>query len=43
MLTALVSRPGIMQRSLRASLAACPSVEIIGVYGDGLTALNGVA
>jgi DNA-binding NarL/FixJ family response regulator len=41
--TALVSRPGIMQQSLRASLAACPGVEVIGAYGDGLTALNAVA
>jgi len=41
--TALVSRPGIMQQSLRASLAACPGVEIVGAYGDGLTALNAVA
>ena len=41
--TALVSRPGIMQQSLRASLAACPGVELVGVYGDGLTALNAVA
>ena len=41
--TALVSRPGILQQSLRASLAACPGVEIVGAYGDGLTALNAVA
>jgi len=41
--TALVSRPGIMQQSLRASLTACPSVELVGAYGDGLTALNAVA
>jgi DNA-binding NarL/FixJ family response regulator len=41
--TALVSRPGIMQQSLRASLAACPGIEIVGAYGDGLTALNAVA
>jgi DNA-binding NarL/FixJ family response regulator len=43
MSTALVSRPGIMQQSLRASLAACPGIEIVGAYGDGLTALNAVA
>lgn len=41
--TALVSRPGIMQQSLRASLAACPGIEIVGAYGDGLTALNAMA
>jgi len=41
--TALVSRPGIMQQALRASLAACPGVEVVGAYGDGLTALNAVA
>lgn len=40
--TALVSRPGIMQQSLRTSLAACPGLEIVGAYGDGLTALNHV-
>jgi len=40
--TALVSRPGIMQQSLRASLAACPGLELVGAYGDGLTALNHV-
>ncbi len=39
----IVSRPGIMQQSLRASLAACPGVELVGAYGDGLTALNAVA
>ena len=43
MSTALVSRPGIMQQSLRASLAACPGIELVGAYGDGLTALNHVA
>ena len=40
--TALVSRPGIMQQSLRASLAACPGLELVGAYGDGRTALNHV-
>jgi len=40
---ALVSRPGILQQSLRASLAACPGVEVVGAYGDGLTALNAMA
>lgn len=38
----MVSRPGIMQQSLRASLAACPGLELVGAYGDGLTALNHV-
>lgn len=42
MLTALVSRPGIMQQSLRTSLAACPGIEIVATWGDGLTALNHV-
>ena len=40
--TVMVSRPGIMQQSLRASLAACPGLELVGAYGDGLTALNHV-
>jgi DNA-binding NarL/FixJ family response regulator len=40
--TALVSRPGIMQQSLRASLAACPGIEIVAAWGDGLTALTHV-
>ena len=39
----MVSRPGIMQQSLRASLAACPGVEVAASCGDGLTALNSVA
>ncbi len=38
----MVSRPGIMQQSLRASLAACPGVEVVVSCGDGLTALNTV-
>jgi len=38
--TAIVSRPGIMQQSLRASLAACPGIVIVASFGDGLTALN---
>ena len=38
--TAIVSRPGIMQQSLRASLAACPSVVVVASLGDGLSALN---
>ena len=39
----MVSRPGIMQQSLRASLAACPGVGVVASCGDGLTALNTVA
>jgi DNA-binding NarL/FixJ family response regulator len=38
--TAIVSRPGIMQQSLRASLAACPSIAVVASLGDGLSALN---
>jgi DNA-binding NarL/FixJ family response regulator len=38
--TAVVSRPGIMQQSLRSSLAACPLIAVMACYGDGLTALN---
>ncbi len=41
--TAVVSRPGIMEQSLRASLAACPAIVVIASFGDGLTALNHVA
>ena len=40
---ALVSRPGIMQQSLRAALAACPGIAVVGSFGDGLTALRQVA
>ena len=39
----MVSRPGIMQQSLRASLTACPGVGVVASCGDGLTALNTVA
>ena len=39
----MVSRPGIMQQSLRASLTACPGVGVVASCGDGLTALNYVA
>ena len=41
-LTVLVSRPGIMQQSLRSSLAACRGIAIIGSFGDGLTAVSQV-
>ena len=38
--TVIVSRPGIMQQSLRASLAACPPIVVVASLGDGLSALN---
>ena len=38
--TVIVSRPGIMQQSLRASLAACPSIAVVASLGDGLSALT---
>ena len=40
---AIVSRPGIMQQSLRASLAACRGISVVATSGDGLTALRQVA
>jgi DNA-binding NarL/FixJ family response regulator len=39
----IVSRPGIMAQSLRASLAACPAIVVVASFGDGLTALNYVS
>ena len=36
----IVSRPGIMQESLRAVLATAPQIEIIKSVGDGLSALD---
>jgi DNA-binding NarL/FixJ family response regulator len=36
----IVSRPGIMQQSLRSSLAACPVIVVVASFGDGLTTLN---
>lgn len=41
--TAIVSRPGMMQQSLRTSLAAIPGITVVASLGDGLTALNRVA
>lgn len=41
--TVVVSRPGIMQQSLRAALAAYPWLSVMASAGDGLTALNQVA
>ena len=38
--TVLISRPGIMQQSLRSSLAACPHIAVVAISGDGLTALK---
>jgi DNA-binding NarL/FixJ family response regulator len=43
LVTAIVSRPGIMQQALRAALAAVPAVVVVASLGDGLTALNYVA
>ena len=37
--TVIVSRPGIMQQSLRASLATYPEIAVIAASGDGLSAL----
>ena len=39
---ALVSRPGIMQQSLRSALAACQGIAVVASCGDGLTALRQV-
>lgn len=41
--TIVVSRPGVMQQSLRAALAAYPWLYVVASAGDGLTALNQVA
>ena len=41
--TVIVSRPGIMQQSLRTLLCACPSIAVVASLGDGLSALNHVA
>jgi DNA-binding NarL/FixJ family response regulator len=40
---ALVSRPGIMQQSLRSALAACQGIAVVASSGDGLNALRQVA
>jgi len=39
---ALVSRPGIMQQSLRSSLASCQGIVVVASCGNGLTALHQV-
>lgn len=36
----LVSRPGVMRQSLRATLSAYPYLLVLASAGDGLTALN---
>jgi DNA-binding NarL/FixJ family response regulator len=41
--TVIVSRPGIMQQSLRSSLAMCPEIAVVASFGDGLTTLNHLA
>jgi DNA-binding NarL/FixJ family response regulator len=38
--TVVASRPGVMQASLRATLAGLAGVEVVGSAGDGLSALN---
>ncbi|GAB4447448.1 MAG: hypothetical protein Kow0031_30010 [Anaerolineae bacterium] len=38
--TLVVSRPGVMRQSLRATLGAYPFVWVVATAGDGLTALN---
>jgi DNA-binding NarL/FixJ family response regulator len=40
--TIVVSRPGIMQQSLRSSLGACDGIAVIASSDDGLTALGQV-
>lgn len=41
--TVLVSRPGIMQQSLRSALAACPQIAVVATAGDGLTAIQQIS
>ncbi|MFN8475138.1 MAG: hypothetical protein U0822_23350 [Anaerolineae bacterium] len=38
--TVVISRPGVMQQALRASLALCPRILVVASAGDGPTALN---
>ena len=38
--TIIVSRPGVMQESLRTGLASASQLEIIKSVGDGLSALD---
>ena len=41
--TIVVSRPGIMQQSLRSWLASCCGISVVATSGDGLSALRQVA
>jgi DNA-binding NarL/FixJ family response regulator len=41
--TVIVSRPGIMQQSLRSALATCHEITVVATFGDGLTTLNHLA
>jgi DNA-binding NarL/FixJ family response regulator len=41
--TVIVSRPGIMQQSLRSALAASHEITVVATFGDGLTTLNHLA
>ncbi len=38
--TIIASRPGVMRRALRAMLDLSPHIEVIGVAGGGLSALD---
>ena len=40
--TVIVSRPGILQESLRAGLVSASQIEIIKSVGDGLSALDAI-
>ena len=39
----VVSRPGIMQQSLRSWLTSCGGIVVVATSGDGLTALRQIA
>ena len=41
--TVIVSRPGIMQQSLRSALTASHEIAVVASFGDGLTTLNHLA
>ncbi|MFN8484694.1 MAG: hypothetical protein U0768_16790 [Anaerolineae bacterium] len=38
--TVVISRPGVMQQALRASLALCPRILVVASASDGPTALD---
>ncbi len=38
--TIIASRPGVMRRALRATLGLSPCLEIVGMAGGGLSALE---